>query len=396
MSTNLGDHVSLCRGTTYKSLLLDEPGPMLLGLGSIQRNGGFKGDGLRTYGGDSPAKVLIYPGDIYVSLKDVTHSADLLGAVACVPEQIECGRLTQDTVKLEFDGLPIDRRYVYWALRTPQYRSYCRERATGTTNLGLSRADFFAFGLPAPTKERLALVELLDSIDDKVAANRRLAETADELAETIFRNAVAGDGPDHELREVAGLITRGVAPKYTDDETELTVLNQKCIRSKRIDLTPARRTLSAKVADTKRLCINDVLVNSTGAGTLGRVARWVLGIEATVDSHVSIVRFDPTRVDEVCAGFAVLHMQEVIEMMGEGSTGQTELSRDQLGKLRLRFIAREREPHVSAQLQSLSSASIVHLAENEKLATLRDTLLPRLMSGELRVKDAERLAEAVL
>jgi hypothetical protein len=81
----LGDLVSLQRGTTYKSALLGQPGPTLLGLASIQRNGGFRNDNLKTYGGDSPDKLLLGPGDIYVSLKDVTQSADLLGAIARVP-----------------------------------------------------------------------------------------------------------------------------------------------------------------------------------------------------------------------------------------------------------------------------------------------------------------------
>lgn len=76
--SSLGDYYTLQRGKTYKSKLLDQPGPVLLGLASIDRNGGFRDDALRTYGGDSPENLLVYPGDLYVSLKDVTQSGDLL------------------------------------------------------------------------------------------------------------------------------------------------------------------------------------------------------------------------------------------------------------------------------------------------------------------------------
>lgn len=96
----IGEVVSLVRGTTYKSTLLEQPGPVLLGLASIQRNGGFRDDSLKTYGGESKPHQLLVPGDLFVSLKDVTQSADLLGAVARVPASIASGRLTQDTVKL--------------------------------------------------------------------------------------------------------------------------------------------------------------------------------------------------------------------------------------------------------------------------------------------------------
>ena len=138
----LGDHVDLQRGKTYKSKLKELPGPYLLGLASIGRNGGFRSDKLVTYGGDCPKNLLVYPGDLFVSLKDVTQSADLLGSVARFPSQFKLGRLTQDTVKLIFkDGAP-SRNLVYRTLMTPEYRAHCRAHATGTTNLGLARNDF--------------------------------------------------------------------------------------------------------------------------------------------------------------------------------------------------------------------------------------------------------------
>lgn len=106
----LGDYFTLQRGTTYKGQLLGQPGPVLLGLASIQRNGGFRTDSLQTYGGESPDKLLVHPGELYLSLKDVTQSADLLGAVARVPIDHLPGRLTQDTVKLQPKGtdVPLD------------------------------------------------------------------------------------------------------------------------------------------------------------------------------------------------------------------------------------------------------------------------------------------------
>src|ERR1700722_18211216 len=125
----VGDFVELQRGNTYQSALLGLPGPVLLGLGSIARNGGFKNTNLKTFGGKSDPRMLLRPGDIYVSLKDVTQSADLLGAVARVPPNVPLGRLTQDTVKLVFRRSDTPTEYIYWILRTPDYRDYCRAHA---------------------------------------------------------------------------------------------------------------------------------------------------------------------------------------------------------------------------------------------------------------------------
>ncbi|MGO1069778.1 hypothetical protein [Lysobacter sp. CA199] len=208
----LGEVVSLVRGTTYKSALLGHPGPILLGLGSIQRNGGFRDNSLKTYGGESKPSQLLVKGDLYVSLKDVTQSADLLGAVARVPDSISSGRLTQDTVKLDFGENTYPRRLLYWSLRTSQYRAYCRGHATGTTNLGLAREDFLAYRLPAPTSRALSLVETLEAIDNRIDNLRQTNSTLEAFATALFKSRfVDFDGtlPQKMQESELGLIPMG-------------------------------------------------------------------------------------------------------------------------------------------------------------------------------------------
>lgn len=172
----LGDIVSLVRGNTYKSSLLSEAdGPVLLGLGSIARNGGFKFGAWKHYPGPSDSRILLHPGDLYVSLKDLTQACSLLGAVARVPNEISVGRLTQDTVKLEFKAEVSEREksYTYWSLRTPQYRAYCKARGMGTTNMSLSRTDFLDWEIPQPSTSRDRLIKLLEDTDRLATLNQR-------------------------------------------------------------------------------------------------------------------------------------------------------------------------------------------------------------------------------
>ena len=184
----LGTFVSLQRGTTYKGTLVGLPGPVLLGLASIEPNGGFRYGGFKTYGGECPDKISLGPGDLYVSLKDVTQSGDLLGSVARVPTDIQSGRLTQDTVKLVFDGTPISREFIYWLLRTPKYREYCRSCATGTTTLGLAREDFMGFPVPEPSVADLVLVELLEKIEARISLLRETNATLEAVAKAVFKS----------------------------------------------------------------------------------------------------------------------------------------------------------------------------------------------------------------
>ena len=135
------------------------------------------------------------------------------------------------------------------------------------------------------------------------------------------------------LGEVCALIKRGVAPRYLEDGG-LCVINQKCIRDHQIDYSKARRhDLEKKKVNPERLIMaGDVLVNSTGTGTLGRVAQVRREPEepATVDTHVTIVRPTPGLFHDDYFGYMLIHIEDEIKASGEGACGQTELARTKL------------------------------------------------------------------
>ena len=139
-----------------------------------------------------------------------------------------------------------------------------------------------------------------------------------------------------KLSELTTVIARGISPKYTEGDGVM-VLNQRCVRDQTISYENHRRNDVAlrNVSSQKSLKPFDILVNSTGVGTLGRVAQIKTLSEPiiTVDSHVTIVRPDPERISPRFLGFSVRGNQKIIEEMAEGATGQTELSRTRLGEL---------------------------------------------------------------
>jgi len=123
-----------------------------------------------------------------------------------------------------------------------------------------------------------------------------------------------------------------------------------------LSLADARRTDAVKktVPSDRLLRRYDILVNSTGVGTLGRVAQ-VLNLEepTTLDSHVTIVRPDPSRISPRFLGFALRNSQSAIEGLAEGSTGQTELARTRLAALQLSVPPPEHQTAIGDLLGSL-------------------------------------------
>ena len=210
---------------------------------------------------------------------------------------------------------------------------------------------------------------------------------SDSFEETELGAAPKG-WADLSLADCCSYLTRGVSPKYVE-EGGLLVLNQKCIRDFSVDYAKGRRhDPSQRKVDGRELVVGDVLVNSTGVGTLGRVAQVLeLPEPAIVDSHVTVLRAGEM-LSWSYLGQWMLGKQPEIEAMGEGSTGQTELSRTKLGGMPILVPSKEVLCAFDSVVKVLKARISVNESTAKTLAGTRDTLLPRLISGGLRLPEA--------
>lgn len=380
-------------GTTLKASEYALSGVPVISVGEV-------GYGALQLRGDTPrvspetthrlAEYLLETGDIVFGRKGaVDRSARV--------KDIEHGWfLGSDGIRVRLPD-SVSSSFIAYQFQLEATKRWLLQHASGSTMLSLNQKilDRIPLSVP-PLSIQRAIAEVLGALDDKIAANTKLAATSSQLAQSVFAAATGTQGLKVALFESSHLLSRGITPKYSDGEDTMIVLNQKCVRDQRVNLAPARRTDLSKVREEKILSQNDVLVNSTGQGTLGRVARWTHAEQVTVDSHITIIRFNSEEVDPVCAGFAVLRSERQITDMAEGSTGQTELSRVELGKLKILLPPREQQQELGQRLAQMAAMENAYLQENERLAAMRDALLPQLMSGKLRVKDGEKVIEDTL
>ena len=151
------------------------------------------------------------------------------------------------------------------------------------------------------------------------------------------------------LGEVASYIKRGITPKYVDDG--ICILNQKCIRDGRVNIELSRRTNeNARVAEEKYLQIGDVLINSTGTGTVGRTAPFLNpdGLEKTVvDTHITIVRPNPKKVNARFLAYALRQNEPTIVNIAKGATNQVELSAKDLALLLVPLLPRHEQDSIA-------------------------------------------------
>lgn len=154
-----------------------------------------------------------------------------------------------------------------------------------------------------------------------------------------------------KLGEITSMIKRGVSPKYVEEDG-IVVINQKCVRSSKINFEEARLTSKVKkISDEKYVKVGDVLVNSTGTGTLGRTGYVsYLHNQTTVDTHVTIVRSKNEIANSRFIGFVLSLYEPIIENLGKGATNQIELSAKDLASLKINLPPLETQRKIASIL----------------------------------------------
>ncbi|PKM28555.1 MAG: restriction endonuclease subunit S [Gammaproteobacteria bacterium HGW-Gammaproteobacteria-11] len=429
----LRDLVSLQRGTTYKGALVGLPGPVLLGLASIEPNGGFRYGGFKTYGGDCPEKISLKSGDLYVSLKDVTQSGDLLGSIARVPSDIASGRLTQDTVKLVFDGEPVSKDYIYWLLRTSAYREYCRGCATGTTTLGLSRDDFLDFPVPSLTPADEVLIELLEGVEKRITLLRETNATLEAIAQALFKSwfvdfdpvrakaegrqpegmdaTTAALFPDSFEESELGLVPKGwkrlaftetvkvigggtpktSVPEYWDGDIPwFSVVDAPAVTDVYVIDTAKHISLAGLNGSSTKLLPEGTTIISA-RGTVGRLA--LVGKDMAMNQ--SCYGLHGKAGDAYFTYFNTYRLVEALKQRSHGSVFDT-ITNETMKSVQVTYPRGAIIEAFEAMLRPFMLRIKENLEQAKTLTQLRDTLLPRLISGQLRLLDAESLLEKTL
>jgi len=243
-------------------------------------------------------------------------------------------------------------------------------------------------------KDEAALTQLQTEQPD---AYTELAQTA-ALFPSAMQDSELGEVPEgwevSDLKSCVTEIRRGISPKYTEDEG-IQVINQKCIRNHSVDFSQTRlNDPTKKKVDGREIVLGDVLVNSTGVGTLGRLApvRYLSG-PAVVDSHVTVVRANTNQISKSFLAGLMFVNEVYIESSGAGSTGQTELRKQVIEEIRFAKPSLSLSNVYEAIAQPISNEIAKIEQQKLTLSVVRDTLLPKLLSGEIDLRLAAGMAD---
>ncbi|MNS74575.1 Type I restriction modification DNA specificity domain protein [compost metagenome] len=159
---------------------------------------------------------------------------------------------------------------------------------------------------------------------------------------------------------------KGVTPSYVE-ESSIIVLNQKCIRHNKIDYSFAQYINDQKkYSEEKFLMVGDILINSTGQGTAGRVAfvdKLPANKKVIIDSHILVIRTE-NYFESKCLNYSLFSIEKQLQTFMEGSTGQGEFDKQRLFNI---IVSYSKENFVQEKISSILSSIDNKIGLNHKL-----------------------------
>ncbi len=371
------------------------------------------------------------PGDILL-----TNKGSQNGAVCLVPDPVNFV-IAQDMVALRPDAEVIDPLFLFAALRSPEVQHQIRNLDVSGVIPHFKKGDFDKLLLPYPDRHtQEAIGQIYFHLSAKIELNRRTNETLEAMARALFKSwfvdfdpvRAKAEGRDAGLPqpladlfparlidsklgeipegwEVGSLGTLGelaIGGDWGKDEPFPGAVEAICLRG--VDLghlrrdghaSPPRRWFKPTSLERRGMDERDVLVAGSGAGPTGRPLWMCAGLLLSLGPCVYSNFCKRIR----CGTFAkAVYLDAWLHGMRKSGETWDYVNGTSVPNLDASSLLGGKEVPIPPMTVLDKYCDFVrpiwqekYAGENYTLAALRDTLLPKLISGELRVKDAEKV-----
>ncbi len=392
-------------------------------MGYIKRGGGFKEDSTpvfvpKNYGKDL-SKYLLRKDDILIAMTDMKNNVAILANTARIKDdkrfalnqRVGCLRV-KDTALL-------DPTFLYFYTNNGPHVEYLRSQANSGVQVNLSTSAIKESKITIPPiEEQKAVASVLGALDDKIENNRRMNETLEEMARAIFKSWFVDFDPVHAK-------AAGTAPAHMDADTAALFPSSFGDDGLPMEWSVGTYGDAMSIYDSKRVPLSKpqrekkqgVFPYYGATSCMDHVDEYLFdGVYLLMGEDGSVVRENGTpflqyvwgkfwvnnhaHVLQGANGFSTEHLFCGLsaENVTSHVTGAVQLKINQANMRRIPIVV------PTQQILSAFSDSVLpffdkrrlNIEENQTLAELRDTLLPKLMSGEIRVADAGREVEAAV
>ncbi|MFP4168887.1 MAG: restriction endonuclease subunit S [Desulfonatronovibrionaceae bacterium] len=347
-------------------------------------------------------------------------------------EDMEVGHGSTEFIVLSGIEGVTDKLFVYYLSRLPQFRNFAiarMEGSSGRQRVPAPTLQKYSFYCP-PYEEQRAIAHILGSFDDKIELNRQMNETLESMARAIFKSwfvdfdpvYAKAEGRDTGLpEEIAALFP----DSFEDSELgEIPAGWRVLPLSEVLDIigggTPKTKVKEYWDGDIPWFSVvdapseTDVFVTDTekhitqlgvekSSAKVLRKGTTIISARGTVGKCALVGR--SMAMNQSCYGlqskhgisdyfvyFTIRRQVADLQRSGHGSVFNT-ITRDTFKTLRIACPPAKLTNSFDSMLKPLMDYILANINENGFLASLRETLLPKLISGELRPPNAEKFIE---
>src|SRR5699024_5686775 len=243
------------------------------------------------------SRYIINEGDIFLSI------VGTIGIVDFIDYKLDSASLTENAVRIRsFNESVLSTKFLSYFLKSDQGQNEMFIRTVGSTQPKLAITRIKDINIPIiDIKSQQKISNILSTIDEKITLNKNLIANLEDLSQTLFnRWFVDFEFPDENgnpykssggemleselgmipkgwevsnLDKIASFVSRGITPKYNENsDIQIPIINQKVNKGPRLDLQyikyfDGQNRIKKELYAQK----NDLLLNSLGQGTLGRI-----------------------------------------------------------------------------------------------------------------------------
>jgi type I restriction enzyme S subunit len=306
--------------------------------------------------------------------------------------------------------------YLYQLIKTQEFTDKATETSSGTK---MPRADWnsltnLKYKFP-PIPEQIAIASILSALDDKIELNLQMNKTLEEMAMALYKHWFVDFGPFQNGKFIdseVGMIPEGWEVKsigdivkiiggYAFKSKDFSEVGEKVIKIKNI----SNNVVSVRGSD----CIPSTVAEKTNPKFSIKPGAYLIAMTGAEVGKVGLVPDYKERlwlnqrvgmIDEPKFKFAdilignFLQSQECYEIIQNLAYGSAQPNISSSGLESILMPIPNDASIIKSLLENLKSwddMKVDNYTENQSLTTFRDTLLPKLISGEVRVKDVEKM-----
>jgi type I restriction enzyme S subunit len=297
-----------------------------------------------------------------------------------------------------------DPRFISYFLRRIHFNDYTDKAAVPGINRNALHGAEVVFPVDLPTQR--AIAQILGSLDDKIDLNRRMNETLEAMARALFKSWFVDFEPFGRERPATWRIGKaedffdiaiGKTPPrkerewFTTDPQDIVWVSISDMGSSGMFISDSSEYLTTE--SVKRFNIKIVPSGTVILSfklTVGRVAI----TDGKMTTNEAIAHFKQS--NEVTLEYLYCYLKSFdYQLLGSTSSIATAVNSKTIKAMPFVMPDEKVLTDFHAATTSLFERVRLNLTESRTLAALRDTLLPRLLSGKLRVKEAAEIAEGI-